>query len=117
MYALSMYTQVLQIPLEECANFTDCEQLHQLQQSTMWLVYCGEQVFSEVPVSECSGANEMGAELQPVPLNHNLPQPVCPRWPRDCECSLWDSLYNFKIVSLYLYVTVYYPTAECDSHS
>ena len=42
-------------------------------------------MFSEVPVSERSRANEMGAGVQPVHLNCDHPQPVRPRRPRDCE--------------------------------
>ena len=82
-------------------------ELHQLQQPAVRLVYCGEHVFSEVPVPECSGASEMGAELQPVHLNHNHPQPVCPGWP-------WDSELYKLCVSLCL-IYAHYPTAECDS--
>ena len=32
------------------------------QVSTVWVVYCGEQVFSEVPVPEQQCGEEMGSE-------------------------------------------------------
>ena len=62
-------------------------------------------MFSEVPVPECSGASEMGAELQPLYLDHNHPQPVCPGQPRDCEC-----VYLF----VYLFVSLFLCTILCS---
>ena len=58
--------------------------------SSLWLVYSGGQVFSEVSVSQQLSAREMGPELQRVYLHCCLPTPVHSGLPHHCK---WNHLY------------------------
>ena len=57
-------------------------------QSPVWVVHCGAEVFSDVPVPQCFWDHEMGAGVQSVHQYINITLPVCQGRSRDCKLNI-----------------------------